>query len=45
MRCLSAMNKTLLCKWSRHFAIERRALWKPVIGQKYGEDEGGVEIR
>ena len=45
VRCLSVMNKALLCKWSRHFAIERRALWKPVIGQNYGEDEGGVEIR
>ncbi|KAL6342769.1 hypothetical protein AAG906_016603 [Vitis piasezkii] len=28
-----AMNKALLCECSRHFAIERRALWKPVIGQ------------
>ena len=48
VRCLLAMNKTLLCKWSRHFAIQRRALWKLVIGQKYGEDEKkgrGVEIR
>ena len=41
VRCLSVMSKALLYKWSWHFANEKEALWKQVISQKYGEDEGG----
>ena len=44
VRCLSTMNKALLCKWSWCFANERGALWKQVINQKYGEDIGGGDL-
>ncbi|RVW44551.1 Vacuolar protein sorting-associated protein 60.2 [Vitis vinifera] len=40
VRCLSAMNKALLCKWSWCFSNEKRAFWRQVISQKYGENEG-----
>ena len=46
VRCLLAMNKALLCKWSWHFANESGALWKQVIIQNFGEDDGiGVPRR
>ena len=41
VRNLSLMNLALLCKWSWRYAIEREALWKQVISQRYGEDDGG----
>ena len=41
VRNLSLMNRTLLCKWSWWYANEREVLWKHVISQKYGEDDGG----
>ena len=41
VRNLSVMNKVLLCKWSLLYANERETLWKQVISEKYGEDDGG----
>ena len=41
MRNMALLNKTLLCKWSWRFAVEREALWRQVICAKYGEEEGG----
>ena len=41
VRNLFAMNKAFLCKWSWRYAKERETLWKQVINQKYGEDDGG----
>ena len=41
VRNLSVMDKALLCKWSLLYANERETLWKQVISEKYGEDDGG----
>ena len=41
IRSLAALNKALLGKWNWKFAIERNSLWKQVIIDKYGEEEGG----
>ncbi|RVW20626.1 Transposon TX1 uncharacterized 149 kDa protein [Vitis vinifera] len=41
VRNLVLLNKTLLCKWSWRFAVEREALWRQVISAKYGEEGGG----
>ncbi|CBI31907.3 unnamed protein product, partial [Vitis vinifera] len=41
VKSLSILNKTLLCKWSWRFAIEREAFWNQVIRGKYGEEQGG----
>ena len=41
IRSLVALNKALLGKWNWKFAIERNSLWKQVIIDKYGEEEGG----
>ena len=41
VRNLSLMNIALLCKWSWWYINEREALWRQVINQKYGEDDGG----
>ena len=41
VRNLVLMNKALLSKWNWCFAIESEALWKQVIGHKYGVEEGG----
>ena len=45
MRCLSMLNKALLCKWSWHFIEERGVLRKKVTSGKYGEDERGWSSR
>ena len=37
---LRGLNKTLLAKWSWHFAVKRGALWSEVLRGKYGEKEG-----
>ena len=36
-----ALNKALLGKWSRRFVVERDFLWKQVIIDKFGVEEGG----
>ena len=41
VKCLSNLNKALLCKWNWRFANEREALWNQVIRGKYGEERGG----
>ena len=41
IRSLVALNKALLGKWNWKFSIERNSLWKQVIIDKYGEEEGG----
>ncbi|RVW14439.1 hypothetical protein CK203_090793 [Vitis vinifera] len=41
IRSLAALNKALLGKWNWKFAIEKNSLWKQVIIDKYGEEEGG----
>ena len=45
IRSLVALNKALLGKWSCKFAIERNSLWKQVIIDKYGVEEGGWCLR
>ena len=40
VKCLSTLNKALLCKWNWWFANEREALWNQVIRGKYGEETG-----
>ena len=40
VRNLALLNKTLLCKWSWRFAVEKEALWRQVICGKYGEEVG-----
>ncbi|RVX08282.1 putative ribonuclease H protein [Vitis vinifera] len=40
VRNLALMNKALLSKWNWRFAIESEALWKQVISNNYGVDEG-----
>ena len=41
VRCLSMLNRALLCKWSWHFAVERETLWKHVIGRKFAVEKVG----
>ena len=41
VKCLSLLNKALLCKWCWHFVDERGALWKQVISGKYGVEKKG----
>ena len=41
VKCLSILNKALLCKWSWRFVIERGAFWNQVIRGKDGEEQGG----
>ncbi|RVW23454.1 putative ribonuclease H protein [Vitis vinifera] len=41
VRCLSTLNRALLCKWNWRFANERDKLWRHVISRKFGEEEGG----
>ena len=41
VRCLSKLNRALLCKWSWRFAHEREGLWRNVIRWKFGEERGG----
>ena len=36
-----ALNKALLGKWSLRFIVERVSLWKQVIIDKFGVEEGG----
>ena len=38
-KCLSTINKALLCKWSWHFVNKRGAFWNQVIKGKYGEEK------
>ena len=38
---LVTLNKALLGKWSWRFAVERDSLWKQVIIDKFGVEEGG----
>ncbi|RVW88297.1 putative ribonuclease H protein [Vitis vinifera] len=40
VRNLALLDKALLSKWNWHFAIESEALWKQVISNKYGVEEG-----
>ncbi|RVW38516.1 putative ribonuclease H protein [Vitis vinifera] len=41
IRSLVALNKALLGKWSWKFVVERDSLWKQVIIDKFGVEEGG----
>ena len=41
IRSLVTLNKAFLGKWSWKFAIERNSLWKQVIIDKYGVEDGG----
>ena len=41
IRSLVALNKALLRKWSWRFIVERVSLWKQVIIDKFGLEEGG----
>ena len=41
IRSLVALNKALLGKWSWRFAKEREPLWKKVIIDEFGLEEGG----
>ncbi|RVX21483.1 hypothetical protein CK203_002060 [Vitis vinifera] len=45
IRGLVALNKALLGKWSRRFVVERDFLWKQVIIDKFGVEEGGWCLR
>ena len=40
VRCPIVLNKILLCKWSWHYFDEKEGLWKQIIGEKYGDEEG-----
>ena len=40
-RCISSLNKALLCKCIWRYAPEWDVVWKSVIGGIYGEEEGG----
>ncbi|RVW20282.1 La-related protein 6B [Vitis vinifera] len=40
IRSLVTLNKAFLGKWSWKFAIERNSLWKQVIIDKYGVEDG-----
>ncbi|RVW83840.1 hypothetical protein CK203_041829 [Vitis vinifera] len=39
VRNLALLNKALPCKWSWHFAVKRKALWRQVIRGKYREEK------
>ncbi|RVW96549.1 hypothetical protein CK203_020432 [Vitis vinifera] len=41
IRSLVALNKALLGKWSWKFVVKRDSLWKQVIIDKFGVEEGG----
>ena len=41
VKCLRTLNKALLAKWIRRFAIEDYPLWKNIISLKHGVDKGG----
>ncbi|RVW89101.1 putative ribonuclease H protein [Vitis vinifera] len=45
VRRLTTLNRALLCKWNWRFANEREALWRQVIGRKFGEEQGGWYTR
>ena len=45
VRCLSTLNRALLCKWNWRFATEGETIWKQVISRKFGEEEGGWRTR
>ena len=40
VKSLATLNKTLLGKWTWHFANEREAFWNQVTRRKYKEDQG-----
>ena len=41
IRCLKRFNSALLAKWLWRYGVENDALWRRVIGAKYGNDWGG----
>ena len=41
VRCLSLLNKAILCKWCGRIMDESWTLWKQVISWKYEEKDGG----
>ena len=41
IRSLRSFNKALFGKWLLRFGNERQALWRRVIGMKYGYEGGG----
>jgi hypothetical protein len=41
VRNMLQLNRALLGKWLRRFAIERDALWRKVVDIKYGSMRGG----
>ena len=41
IRCLRRFNSTLLAKWLWRYGLENDALWRRVIGAKYGNEWGG----
>ena len=45
VRCLSTLNRAFLFKFSWCFVEEREALWKQVIGWKFGVEQGGWYTR
>ena len=45
MRDLKTLNSVMLCKWNCLFAVERGALWRNVICEKYEEEAGGWQFR
>ncbi|RVW72018.1 hypothetical protein CK203_054052 [Vitis vinifera] len=40
VRCLSTLNRALLCKWNWRFVNQRETLWRNVISRKYGRKKG-----
>lgn len=38
VKSLRKMNKALLSKWQWRFAIEKTALWRSIIAEKYGTE-------
>ena len=41
IRCLRRFNSALLAKWLWRNGLENDALWRRVIGVKYGNEWGG----
>uniref|UniRef100_A0A7N2R337 Uncharacterized protein n=1 Tax=Quercus lobata TaxID=97700 RepID=A0A7N2R337_QUELO len=41
IRCLRRFNSALLAKWLWRYGLENDALWRRVIGAKYGNEWGG----
>ena len=41
IRNLRQFNEALLGKWLWHFGVEREALWRRVVLEKYGSMEAG----